>query len=105
MTSPVGGNYITGELADFTDAVRRVPDYAYRLMTAVDDAGRSLDVLIGNSRLLRWLPFRIVSTKDLNELVIVVGKTEMAATALAEVGYYMATQDASLTNPWDKKGE
>jgi len=94
---------ITGSLASLDDAVRQVPRRAYSLMVASVRTNKALDMLIGNSRLVRWLPFRIVSVRDLNKLVAAIGRTHVTAEAVAVVGYEIASRDISITNPWEDK--
>ena len=93
-------NAPTGELLDLTDAIRRVPRYAFRLIGSVKSLAGCLDKIASGPRWLRWLPFRIVPTRCLNELMIRADQVENDATTLGVVGYFIASNDATIPNPW-----
>lgn len=91
---------ITGELADFRDAISRVPRYARALQKSVKRLSVCLDKIADGPRFLRWLPFRIVPARCLSELMVRADQVDNDATKIAFVGYFIAESDAAISNPW-----
>lgn len=91
---------ITGELLNLTDAIRRVPRYAFRLVNSVKSLAVCLDKIADGPRFLRWLPFRIISERDLVELMVRADQVENDATVVAYAGHFIALSDETIHNPW-----
>ncbi len=95
---------ITGELLDLTDAIRRVPRYAFRLVNSVKSLGACLDKIADGPRFFRWLPFRIVPARCLSELMIRADQVENDATVVAYAAHFIALSDETIPNPWKVLG-
>lgn len=88
---------ITGELLDIKDAVRRLPRYAWQLTNSAKSLSCCLSKAIAG---FRWVPFRIISSSHLNELMIRADKVESDAQKIAEVGLFIVMDNPDIPNPW-----
>lgn len=97
MSNPPDG--ITSEILNVEDAIRRIPRYAFRLVSDVQALAYCLDK-IAQSRFWRWLPFCIVSSRDLLELRTRADKMENSAMVIGYAGHIIAADRDDIPNPW-----
>ena len=90
---------ITSEILNTEDAMRRIPRYAFKLVSDVQAMAHCLD-RIAQSRFWQWLPFCIISTRDLLELRTRADSVENTEMVIGYAGHIIAADRDDIPNPW-----